>query len=685
MEAEQLPVLPSRWKNDFIALMLGFLEENGYAKSMKALEEESGLRQHRFGKEMTFLRELILAGDFPAAETFIEPLKARSSEDYTTVLYALRKQYVLESFGAEGDSVSVDDIVGKLQKLDELCSEEEMNDLCYCMTLPTVQEHPSYTTWTVHRGRLECFHLVYSKLCCLYPSAGSEHTSDAPLLAGSEARTETILRQAAAWEQQHAPEGAASEGKRLRWQEPYDFNILGSTTPSRHDAGKGEAAADWECAGVTASLPASVPRLRTSTLPSGPSGTPTSPQPHLTSWWARRSVAAGNLSGGFSYTALRDAKARRRSKTQPLPFAGLETDHDDTAPAQDRQDVAPQVQGSRDDSGAMHALGEPVGGVSVELPSPSREAPIASLDQHCFDLTPTSTPAPSGASLQGGASTRSAERTLIEASSHMGGPEWKPEALPLRLPNATTGDALQSPELQSDGISVALPDALEPAADSLARQKPAADPSATSFTSPTRAPTSARRRSSLQEAATYESLNPRNDFVAIDVTSDKQARNLNPDQRQAGAQPQPGPATSGAFSPDGDKQARSLDGPATSRRATSARTGDKQARNLSRTSDNRRAASARTGDSGAQPRPGPATSRRATSSGPATSDAQPRPGPATSRRATSARTSDKQARDLSPDRRQAGAQPQPGPATSRRATLAPTIQDVQAAQSSGTS
>ncbi|KAK3254075.1 hypothetical protein CYMTET_36697 [Cymbomonas tetramitiformis] len=87
----------------------------------------------------------------------------------------------------------------------------------------------------------------------------------------------------------------------------------------------------------------------------------------------------------------------------------------------------------------------------------------------------------------------------------------------------------------------------------------------------------ARRRSSLQEAATYESLNPRNDFVAIDVTSDKQARNLSPDQRQAGAT-SARTATEARLSPDRDKRRRpaSRRTGATSGRAASARTGDKR-------------------------------------------------------------------------------------------------------------
>lgn len=45
-------------------------------KAMRALEEESQVRLELYGKELSFLRNLIMDGLFSDAERFIKPLEA---------------------------------------------------------------------------------------------------------------------------------------------------------------------------------------------------------------------------------------------------------------------------------------------------------------------------------------------------------------------------------------------------------------------------------------------------------------------------------------------------------------------------------------------------------------------------------------------------------------------------------
>lgn len=56
-----------------------------------------------------------------------------------------------------------------LHRLEAGCSRKEFNDLCYCLTLPTVASHPDYTEWTPHLGRLWCFEALRGYLGLLFP------------------------------------------------------------------------------------------------------------------------------------------------------------------------------------------------------------------------------------------------------------------------------------------------------------------------------------------------------------------------------------------------------------------------------------------------------------------------------------------------------------------------------------
>lgn len=59
---------------------------------------------------------------------------------------------VLQEFKPE-----VMELVQALKQLEGYCSKQEFNNLCYCLTLDRLSQHPAFTSWTPHLGRLAVF------------------------------------------------------------------------------------------------------------------------------------------------------------------------------------------------------------------------------------------------------------------------------------------------------------------------------------------------------------------------------------------------------------------------------------------------------------------------------------------------------------------------------------------------
>lgn len=116
---------------------------------------------------------------------YLESL-SKSSSDIKLAMFHVKKQQYLEALCWQGfggvtnrlepwkplkhSSQNTDDglestinmeLVAKvLQQLENLCSPEEFNDLCTCLALSHISKHPTYKTWSLSRGRAECFQKI---------------------------------------------------------------------------------------------------------------------------------------------------------------------------------------------------------------------------------------------------------------------------------------------------------------------------------------------------------------------------------------------------------------------------------------------------------------------------------------------------------------------------------------------
>ena len=61
-----------------------------------------------------------------------------------------------------------------LKDLQNKCSPKEFKELCFCLTLNSITDHPDYKTWTALSGRLKCFEKLRNNLNLIYPHTKEE-------------------------------------------------------------------------------------------------------------------------------------------------------------------------------------------------------------------------------------------------------------------------------------------------------------------------------------------------------------------------------------------------------------------------------------------------------------------------------------------------------------------------------
>lgn len=61
-----------------------------------------------------------------------------------------------------------------LKDLQNKCSPKEFKELCFCLTLNSITDHPDYKMWTALSGRLKCFEKLRNNLKLIYPLTKEE-------------------------------------------------------------------------------------------------------------------------------------------------------------------------------------------------------------------------------------------------------------------------------------------------------------------------------------------------------------------------------------------------------------------------------------------------------------------------------------------------------------------------------
>jgi len=161
-------------KSYLILLILDFLKEEGFEKSLVSLEMESNLSLFSYPKEVLFLRGLILEGQWKSAEEFLSPLEEVIQQNkYKECQFLIKKQLFMETI--ESDKSEIEELVGMLTELSNLgVKEEEFKSLVNCLSLDNIQDDVQFQNWSILGGRLKCFEEIRENLKLAFPEISSE-------------------------------------------------------------------------------------------------------------------------------------------------------------------------------------------------------------------------------------------------------------------------------------------------------------------------------------------------------------------------------------------------------------------------------------------------------------------------------------------------------------------------------
>jgi hypothetical protein len=83
-------------KSELVLLIMDYLRSENFNKTLVTFESETGLTLNNYNKELSFLRQLILDGQWSDAEEFLKPLKDHQNFEYNSSIFEIRKQKFLE-------------------------------------------------------------------------------------------------------------------------------------------------------------------------------------------------------------------------------------------------------------------------------------------------------------------------------------------------------------------------------------------------------------------------------------------------------------------------------------------------------------------------------------------------------------------------------------------------------------
>ena len=148
-----------------LKLILEFLGSRKYYKSSRSLEKETGVTTNSYSENISFFRDLVLDGDWPAVREFGEPLADIPAFEYRKFNFLVSKQEYLEILfeKCEGNLIHDeqtlrDRLLACLQNLERYCTfKEEYNKLYWYLSVPSLYSEPEFCSWSIDSFRMQLF------------------------------------------------------------------------------------------------------------------------------------------------------------------------------------------------------------------------------------------------------------------------------------------------------------------------------------------------------------------------------------------------------------------------------------------------------------------------------------------------------------------------------------------------
>ena len=144
------------FKNDVILLM-EFLYSSDLIDTLISIEKETKLSIFSYNKELSFLRKLIIEGNWEESENFLLPLKTNEKFEYNKAVSYLKLQKIYETIETHSAKLDQENIIMQLKEIQNYLTEEEFRDLLDLLNKNSIKDIPKYSNWSINRGRLKTF------------------------------------------------------------------------------------------------------------------------------------------------------------------------------------------------------------------------------------------------------------------------------------------------------------------------------------------------------------------------------------------------------------------------------------------------------------------------------------------------------------------------------------------------
>ena len=156
-------------KTEILLLIMDYLYSIDYINTLVTLEQESKLSIFYYKKELSFLRKLIMEGNWTEAENFILPLQSNTEFNFKRAMYYLKIQKFFETTEDSSANYDKKEIEFQLKELRKYSTEEHFKKLLNLLTKNSIRDEEQYKNWTVYGGRLKTFEELRKLLVIIYP------------------------------------------------------------------------------------------------------------------------------------------------------------------------------------------------------------------------------------------------------------------------------------------------------------------------------------------------------------------------------------------------------------------------------------------------------------------------------------------------------------------------------------
>ena len=162
------------FKNDIILLIMDFLYSSNLIDSLITIEQETKLSIFSYNKELSFLRKLIIEGNWEEAENFLLPLKSNINFEYNSAIKLLKLQKLFEITETQSINLDQNEIESQLKDIRNLLTEDEFKNLLNLLNQSSIRQNPEYKNWTINKGRLDTFEKIKNLFRIIYPNEKRE-------------------------------------------------------------------------------------------------------------------------------------------------------------------------------------------------------------------------------------------------------------------------------------------------------------------------------------------------------------------------------------------------------------------------------------------------------------------------------------------------------------------------------